>query len=269
MPVLIWLTMREIQIKGTGEAAKGNAKVISILIVWCMMFAGFIGVFTLEPKLGSEASVNNLVGFSRSNRTLYVGGNGSGNYTKIQDAIDAAADGDTVFVYNGTYYENIIVNKSISLVGENIENTTINGSGTGDVVLVTVTNTIIQGFKIVGSEDYIYKGFSYQNHNAGIEIDNVQNCEIINNNISSNYGDGIYVNNSLNITIMDNFFSLNNREAISIYRSSLISTNRNKFSNNKYGIELRKSDDNSVCNNIGYMNKGVSISLYESNNNYI
>ncbi len=29
---------------------------------------------------------------------LYVGGSGPGNYTKIQDAIDNASDGDSVFV---------------------------------------------------------------------------------------------------------------------------------------------------------------------------
>lgn len=33
---------------------------------------------------------------------LYVGGSGPGNYSKIQDAIDDASKGDTVFVYNGT-----------------------------------------------------------------------------------------------------------------------------------------------------------------------
>ena len=37
---------------------------------------------------------------SRGN-TLYVGGSGPGNYTKIQDAIDNTSDGDTVFVYKG------------------------------------------------------------------------------------------------------------------------------------------------------------------------
>ena len=38
-----------------------------------------------------------------NDNTLYVGGSGEGNYTKIQDAIDDASDGDIVFVYNGTY----------------------------------------------------------------------------------------------------------------------------------------------------------------------
>ncbi|MBP1662308.1 MAG: hypothetical protein H6P94_557, partial [Thermoplasmatales archaeon] len=37
--------------------------------------------------------------FSTSSGTwLYVGGSGPGNYTKIQDAIDNASDGDTIFV---------------------------------------------------------------------------------------------------------------------------------------------------------------------------
>ena len=36
---------------------------------------------------------------------LYVGGSGPGNYTRIQDAINASSDGDTVFVLNRIYYE--------------------------------------------------------------------------------------------------------------------------------------------------------------------
>jgi len=56
--------------------------------------------------------------------TLYVGGTGPGNYSTIQDAIDAANTGDTVFVFNGTYtgevgYYGVYVDKSINLVGEN------------------------------------------------------------------------------------------------------------------------------------------------------
>jgi hypothetical protein len=55
---------------------------------------------------------------------LYVGGSGPGNYTRIQDAIDNASDGDTVYVYAGIYLGNIVINVSIDLIGEN-KNTTI------------------------------------------------------------------------------------------------------------------------------------------------
>ena len=50
-----------------------------------------------------------------SGKTLYVGGSGEGNYTKIQDAIDNSSHGDTVYVYNGTYYESLKITKSIRL----------------------------------------------------------------------------------------------------------------------------------------------------------
>ena len=58
---------------------------------------------------------------------FYVGGTEPENYSSIQNAIDNASDGDTIFVYNGIYNENIIVNKTIDLIGENKENTIING----------------------------------------------------------------------------------------------------------------------------------------------
>ena len=60
-------------------------------------------------------------------KTLYVGGSGAGNYTTIQSAIDDANSGDTVFVYSGIYFENVIVNKTISLTGEDRNSTIIDG----------------------------------------------------------------------------------------------------------------------------------------------
>ena len=45
--------------------------------------------------------------YTRNGKTLYVGGSGPGNYTKIQDAINNAIDGDTIYVYSGTYNGNI------------------------------------------------------------------------------------------------------------------------------------------------------------------
>ena len=72
-----------------------------------------------------ENTTHNFV-LNYTGKTLYVGGTGSGNYSRIQDAINVAENGDTVYVYNGVYYENLfIVNKSIKLIGESKSKTII------------------------------------------------------------------------------------------------------------------------------------------------
>ncbi|HID25329.1 MAG TPA: hypothetical protein EYP23_02545, partial [Thermoplasmata archaeon] len=86
-------------------------------------------------------------------KTLYVGGTGPNNYTKIQDAIDNASSGDTVFVYDDSspYHENLFVNKTISLVGEDKNTTIIDGKKQGDVVYVSADSVNITGFTIRNS----------------------------------------------------------------------------------------------------------------------
>ena len=79
----------------------------------------FVGASTI-PAIGemliSQENKTSFNNFNSSANTLYVGGDGPGNYTSIQDAIDNATDGDTVFVYKGLYFEHIVVDKSISLL---------------------------------------------------------------------------------------------------------------------------------------------------------
>ena len=80
---------------------------------------------------------------------LYVGGNGPGNYTKIQDAIDHASAGDTVFVYHDAspYNENIVLDTTLTLLGENRTTTQISGGGS-PTVAITAPHTVISDFTI-------------------------------------------------------------------------------------------------------------------------
>jgi len=82
--------------------------------------------------------------------TLYVGGSGPNNFTAIQDAINNSANGDTVYVYSGVYYENIVVNRTIFLIGENRDTTMIDGGEMGDTVTITSNNVNISNFIIRG-----------------------------------------------------------------------------------------------------------------------
>ncbi|RLF63839.1 MAG: hypothetical protein DRN31_01550, partial [Thermoplasmata archaeon] len=73
-----------------------------------------------------------VTGSSENNSSgiLYVGGSGPGNYTSIQSALDNASSGDTVFVYDDSspYEECIVVDKSITIMGENRDTTAIDGN---------------------------------------------------------------------------------------------------------------------------------------------
>jgi len=139
--------------------------------------------------------------------TLYVGGSGPNNYTKIQDAINNASDGDTVFVFSGTYYENVVVNKIVNLIGEDKNNTIIEGSGSGDVVYVSADDMILNRFTIRNGGD------------NGIELYDVQNC-FIENNIISNNNDGIHLYSSSICAIIDNTVSKNRYDGIYLDNSS-------------------------------------------------
>jgi len=68
---------------------------------------------------------------------LYVGGSGPGNYSKIQDAVNASTDGDTVYIYDDSapYHEIISINQSITLLGENQQTTIVDGTGLIDSII--------------------------------------------------------------------------------------------------------------------------------------
>ena len=83
--------------------------------------------------------------------TIIVDADGLGDFNKIQDAIDDASVGDTIRVFAGTYYGNVKLNKTISLIGNGTANTTLNGAGSGTVLHITADWVNISGFKITNS----------------------------------------------------------------------------------------------------------------------
>ncbi len=112
------------------------------------MAVGVVLLF-LGTSISVLAQSSDRHGASQRYTTLYVGGSGPGNYSKIQDAIDAAAFGDTVFVYSqgSPYMENVVVNQSIILEGEDKDTTIIDAGqrGNGTVLLASCA---ITGFTI-------------------------------------------------------------------------------------------------------------------------
>ncbi|MCD6573584.1 MAG: hypothetical protein J7K95_05780 [Thermoplasmata archaeon] len=97
-------------------------RIVAIAIAF-MLFATSVIPF----NSAYEGMNGNFITQAKDGKTLYVGGSGPNNYTHIQDAINDASNGDTIFVYSGIYYENVVINKSINLFGEAKETTIIDG----------------------------------------------------------------------------------------------------------------------------------------------
>jgi len=169
-----------------------------------------------------------------------VGGGGFECYNSIQSAIDNASNGDTVFVYDDSspYYENIVVDKSINLIGENRETAIIDGGGYGDVISVSAGRVNISRFTIQNG------GRSC----SGIALKNNSNYNNISDNtITSNRWDGISLFYSSNNIIRGNMISSNSD---GLYISYLCNNNNiidnTILKNTFYGVYIQSSNDNNI-----------------------
>ena len=191
--------------------------------------------------------------------TFYVGGSGPGNYTKIQDAIDNASDGDTVFVYDDSspYYENLRIEKAVSLIGENKDTTVIDGDGQLSVILIINADGVtIRGFTIQNS------GVLWINH--GVDIHSSYNT-ITDNIIKENtIGIGLYTTDEHSAnhnTLSNNIIEKNEDKGILLSQSHYTNITSNTISDNFGGLVLATSYHNTISENV-FVNDGLV--LYSS-----
>ena len=194
----------------------------------------FIGMSVI-PSTGTTVVKKSTMPMFYDGNTLYVGGSGPNNYTKIQDAIDNASDGDTVFVYDDSspYNEFVWINKSIDLIGENKNTTVIDGWGTGYrvVVYITADNVTITGFTIYNCSEIAEKG---------ILISKAANVVISENIITNNWidiDDGI----TADVIIEDNIITNTTFGIRAAGTSTLI--RRNTITNHTFGIHMEYSSN--------------------------
>ncbi|PVX27595.1 MAG: hypothetical protein CW716_01475 [Candidatus Bathyarchaeum sp.] len=250
--------------KGTGALMRNKIAVIILLTILC----SFIVSIPLIDVVEAEAEP----------RTIVV----PDDYQTISWAIDNASDGDTIHVMGGTYHENVRINKSISLVGENVDTTIIDGNpSTGYRVPITINcnNVSVSGFKLL---------YGY----AGIQMFSANNCSISGNRIASAQH-GINMADSSYCTITENYFDQIDGSAaiqLSVSTNNLVTGNyvesctggikswQNSSSNtlsgntifncDDYAIMFDYSDNNIVTGNeVSYSKYGTSI--YVANNNTI
>ncbi len=244
----------------------------------------FVGV-TIAPTIAQNTEKSQST--SRGN-WLYVGGGGPGNYTKIQDAIDNASNNDTVFVYKGLYNDyypsgqfgyTVLLNKSITLIGEDKNDTIINGTGFAIVVKVAAHNVEITGFTIQNGGGDFCGGIRIMDNYAGTYIRNniLKNNNVgvfmlfnqkieIGYNIIKNNGNGIYCFDGIECTVCHNIISDNTNGLVYVYGFTNMKIYNNEIRNNTIGIEAENNllyiASNNFIHNAKHtkLSKGVYVS---------
>ncbi|UCE96670.1 MAG: M6 family metalloprotease domain-containing protein [Candidatus Bathyarchaeota archaeon] len=176
------------------------------------------------------------------------------DYSTIQKAINSANEGDIIFVQNGTYYESVVVNKTVNLIGENKHATIIDAGGIDPFIAIDVAANNVN-----------ISNFTLQNSLVGIQVGDYSNTTL-SNNIIADHSNGILVLNSSGNTITGNIIKNNSNTALRFDSAFDNIVHRNAIQNNNIGVgagNLSYSNillENSILNN----NYGFYINIHSS-----
>lgn len=170
-------------------------------------------------------------------------------YPTIQDALDAADPGDTLYITKGTYNEHVTVDTpNITFIGEGKESTVVNGSG-GDTFLLKAENISIKGFTLT-------RGFSGVQTSPWTSGHEISDCIITDNDFGIRGHYDVH-----NVTISNNIISSNKFVGIEMcFHNSLIKDNN--ISKNGKGEFMEASAGIEIV-------EGVYYATISSNNNTI
>ncbi|MGZ8937149.1 MAG: right-handed parallel beta-helix repeat-containing protein, partial [Halobacteriota archaeon] len=224
--------------------------------------------------------------------TLSVSVNGAalnvgsgGQYKSITEAVNTAQSGDTITISAGTYTENIIVTKSVTIKAASPGSTIVTAADPSkDVFLVQAKNVRVEGLTITGatgasgvhvdhSSACVVTGISAHGNDRAIYLDGATNCEVSSNNLADN-GYGVYCDNASNNTISSNIATGEQGGGTALgdgiymyYSDANTITHTNLSANHVFGISLYHSSGNTISNNSILNNQDIGVRLRESNNN--
>jgi parallel beta-helix repeat protein len=233
----------------------------------------FIGMGIIASS-STNVIVNKSYSMSFDGNILYVGGSGPGNYTKIQDAIDNASGGDIIYIYNGTYYENVVIDKSIHIIGENRTTTILTWNEKGDIIHIIAEGVSIQHVTVKdGKQDGIgvYANntiMSYsiiENNRYGIHLSESNHNKIHHNNITDNRV-GVNLYYSSHNEIKNNSISNNFHFGIHLGNSFYNHIQENSLSFHKSSIDILDSGENVISSNTITGNTWSGIGFFDSTN---
>jgi parallel beta-helix repeat protein len=200
----------------------------------------------------------------RHNETNYlvVDKNGNGDYQTLMGAIQNSQAGSTIYVKQGEYNEILNINKPLSIIGEDKENTLINPVSEKNkyAIYLGAPNTMIRSLSIKNGAPGLYTNA------VRISASNtkVQDCNIFDTPV------GIAIWTSGNIIDGCKFWNCKD-EGIALLGSTYSNCENNLITNcifydNCDGIELQHSSSNTIANCEFYDNTHVGIDAISSGN---
>ncbi len=200
------------------------------------------------------------------------------DYPTIQEALDAAARGDTVKVAPGIYNEDVTISKPLVLWGAGSSVTTVAGGEAQRAVKLETDSALVRGFRVQSSkgvgvyvfgDNNVIEEMEILNSSLGIEVETPYQNTVIQNNIISNNTHGVFLRHeSGGSFIIDNVITLNDG-GIALMRSSFNTILNNTISNSSYdGVILRRSKHNTIKGNLleGNVRHGFHISHFSDSN---
>jgi len=217
-----------------------------------------LAVFMVMVDVESDSSM------TRGEMVVYDG-------QSIQQAVDNATPGDTIRVYAGTYTEHVIVNKTLTLMGNGTGQTTLHGS-----ISVKAAWCNISGFEIFGSGSSVGIGIRESNvwisdcrcsgHYNGIVVYNGTGSMITNCIINSSQAHGLSLwSSSRNTTVDGCLIEDNAWSGLGLHGNSNIISNCT-FRGGMSGISLW-GDYNIISHNEMIENAQFGISMPAGYNN--
>lgn len=200
-----------------------NAKA---LLETSLLLTFFLGVFTLREQVHLGFCSSPAI----SKNVIVV----PDNYTKISWAVGNASEGDTIFVKSGVYPESsILVNKTLTIVGENAETTVIDGEGTAQYIFhVIASNVVIENITLQNTDT------SFAVQASAIRIYNVTNVTV-KDAITRNVFYAVEIRSSNLTRIMSSKFSESVHSGIYLHNTSCNNTFvGNTIENNTNGIYI-------------------------------
>jgi len=195
-------------------------------------------------------------------QNIIVSKSGNGDYTTIQEAINNASEGSTIFVKSGSYNEIVDIKKRINLIGEDRYNTIINPISEKNkyAIHLGAPGVKIKNFSITNGAPGIYT--------TGIRVSasetEIHDCDIYDTPV------GIAIWTSNNVINNCVFWGCKD-EGIALIGSIHSKCDFNKiknctFSKNCDGIELQYSSNNIITDCEFYENTHTGIDAITSSN---